>query len=341
MKLPLSVLTSVFVASSAMAVEFPVARLAPADVTRWVTVPGEVKPLQQVTLYAKVAGYLQSVNADLGDDVKAGDVLAEIEVPELLADRAKAKAELDLAQLEFNRTSDAVKKAPDLVVAQTLDAAKGKLDVAKANAERIETMLGFAKVKAPFAGSVTRRYLDKGAFAPAATSGSAAAQAALFTIVDATKVRVQAALPEGESALVKKGLPVKFSVEALPTKTFEGTVTRYSAALEAGTKTLLAEAEMENTMGELRPGMYATVKVGLDTHKGVNAMPIEALVMEKQTAVAFLFKDGKARRVVLEIGFNDGKNVEVIKGIGPDDQVLKVGTATVTDGQTISVKEAK
>lgn len=319
----------------AAAVEFSVAKLSRATVTRWVTLPGEVKAYQQAALGARVSGYVTKVKADLGDEVKSGDVLAEIDVPELAADQARLKAELDLAQLEFSRTSDAARRAPDLVVTQAVDTAKGKLEVAKANVQRNEAMLGFAKVTAPFDGTVTKRSVDPGVLV------AAGSPAPLFTLVDSSKARLQFSLPENESSFVKKEQPVIFTVEALPGKKFEATVTRFAGALENASKTLLVECEVDNAKRDLRPGAFATVKAGLETHKDVPAIPVEGLVMEKLVPVCFLFKDGKAKRTLLKTGFNDGKNVEVLEGIGADDQVLLVGSATVTDGQSVTVKEAK
>lgn len=330
-----------FLATAALGAEFPAVKLGHGDITRWVTVPGEVKPYQQATLYAKVGGYVKSWHADLGDEVKEGQLLAEIEVPELEADQDRAKADLDLADIEFKRTSDAVKKAPDLVPPQTLDSAKGKLAVAKAVVERNDTMLKYAKVIAPFSGIITRRWVDKGVFVPAATAGSAVQQAGLFALVDLSKVRLQAALPEYESSYLKAGQEVKFTVEAMPGKSFEGTVTRFAGALDPASRTLLAECELDNAKAGLRAGMYANVKFGLETHQGVTILPVEGLVMEKQTPVVFLFKDGKARRTVIKMGFNDGRNVEVLEGVGPEDQVLLVGTTAVTDGQAVTLAEAK
>src|SRR6266581_6082698 len=150
------------------------------SITRNVTLPGEVKAYQQATLYAKVAGYLKTSSVDKGDFVKEGALLAEIEVPELLADVTKYKAEVEVAELDYQRLSESKKKAPDLVVPQTVDEAKGKLDIAKANLERTETLINYAKIIAPFSGVVTRRMVDPGAFIPAATSGSAAQNAALL-----------------------------------------------------------------------------------------------------------------------------------------------------------------
>src|SRR5258708_3574748 len=116
------------------------------DITRSVTLPGNVTANQQAALYAKVAGYLKTITVDKGDAVKEGDLLAEIEVPELLADQAKFKAELAVADIDNRRTIEAQQKAPDLVVRQTLDATKGRYEVAKANLDRAETLLGFCKI---------------------------------------------------------------------------------------------------------------------------------------------------------------------------------------------------
>src|SRR5882724_5141748 len=148
-------------------------------ITRFVTLPGEIKPYQQATLYAKVTGYLKTITVDKGDHVKEGDLIADIEVPEMLADIQRYKAEVEVADLDFKRLSESQKKLPDLVVPQTVDNAKGKLDIAKANLDRTQTLLNYAKITAPFSGIITKRAVDPGAFIPAATSGSAAQNAAI------------------------------------------------------------------------------------------------------------------------------------------------------------------
>src|SRR5438552_6126367 len=140
------------------------------SITRNVALPGEIKAYQQATLYAKVAGYLKTITVDKGDRVKEGDLIADIEVPEMLADRAKYKTEVEVAELEYKRLRESQQKAPDLVVPQTVDNAKGRFDVAKANLDRTEILLSFAKIIAPFSGIVTKRMVDPGAFIPAATS---------------------------------------------------------------------------------------------------------------------------------------------------------------------------
>jgi membrane fusion protein (multidrug efflux system) len=310
-------------------------------ITRFVTLPGEIKPYQEATLYAKVAGYLKTINVDKGDQVKEGASLAEIEVPELIAERARYKAEVEVADIDFKRLSESQKKAPDLVVPQTVDDARGKLDIAKANLERTDTLLNYSKIVAPFSGIVTRRFVDPGAFIPAATSGSTAQSAAIVTLADFNRVRLQVAVPEVEASLVTVNQPVKLTVEGLPGKTFEAKVTRFAYALDEATKTMLAEMEMPNPKLELRPGMYATVKIGVERKEDALLVPVEALVTEKAGASVFTINENKAKKTKVQPGFNDGTNVEIVKGVEPEQQVILVGKQTLSDGQAVTLSETK
>jgi RND family efflux transporter MFP subunit len=307
------------------------------DATRGILLPASVVPFQQATLYAKVAGYVKTVSVDKGDAVQAGALLADIEVPELIADRAKYKAELEVADLDYKRTSDAQKKAPDLVVPLTVDTTRGRYDVAKANLERIETLLGFSKITSPFSGIITHRFVDPGAFIPAATSGSAAQNAALFTVMDFTKVRVQAAVPEVEVPLIKVGLPVKVMVEELLSAKIEGTITRFSHALDESTKTMLAEIELPNPDGSLRPGMYANVRITVERKPDALLLPVDAVLFEKGRTSVFTIADNKAKRSTVKTGFNDNGSVEILDGVKLGDSVIVIGKQVITDGQPVKV----
>jgi membrane fusion protein (multidrug efflux system) len=311
------------------------------QITRSITLPGEVKAYQQATLYAKVAGYLKTITVDKGDFVKAGALLAEIEVPELLADVTKYKAEVEVAGLDYRRLSESQNKAPDLVVPQTVDEAKGKLDIARANLERTETLLNYAKIIAPFSGVVTRRMVDPGAFIPAATSGSAAQNAALLALMDFNTVRVQVAVPELEASLVAKDQPVKVSVDGLPGRSFEGKITRFSYALDEASKTMLAEVELPNAKLELRPGMYAIVKIGLERKEDALLVPAEAVVTDRAGASVFTVVESQARKTPIKTGFNDGANVEITSGVNADQAVVLVGKRSLSDGQAVKVMEAR
>jgi membrane fusion protein (multidrug efflux system) len=308
------------------------------EATRSITLPANIEAYQQATLFAKVTGYIKAVNVDKGDAVKESAVLAEIEVPELLADRARYQAEAEIAALDYRRTSEAQKKAPDLIVAQSVDEAKSKADVAKANLERTETLLGFTKIVAPFSGVVTRRNVDSGAFVAAATSTSSAP---MFTVMDFSKVRVQAPVPEIEVPNIKAGLTVKVAVEELKESPFQGTVTRFSHALDEATKTMLAEIELPNPKGDLRPGMYANVRIIVERKPDCLIIPVEALLVEKARNSVFTIADNKAKRVTVKTGFNDGGSVEILDGVKLDDRVILLGKQPPTDGQPVTVTEAK
>lgn len=330
-------LAGIAASNAPIATPVQVAKPQRSAIVRSVTLPGEVRPAQQATLYAKVTGYLKSIAVDKGDEVTEGAVIGEIEVPELLADAARFKAEVELAQIDFKRTSDAVKSAPDLVTPLSVDIARGKFEVAKANLERAETMLRFTKIVAPFSGIVTRRMSDPGAFIPAATAGSPQT-AALVTISDFKTVRVQVAVPEIEASLVQKGQPAQVSVEGLPGKKFDGKVTRFSYALDEASKTMLAEIELPNPKLELRPGMYATVKLGIERKENALVVPVEALAMEKANAFVFTVAGDKAKKTPVKIGFNDGANVEIVSGLKPDEPVIRLGKTVLADGQPIKVE---
>jgi membrane fusion protein (multidrug efflux system) len=310
-------------------------------ITRNLTLPAEVKPYQQTVLYAKVAGYLKTIAVDKGDRVKEGDLLAELEVPEMLADLARYQTELEVAALDFKRLNESLQKAPDLVVPQTVDNARGKVDIAKASLDRTQTLLSFAKLTAPFSGTITRRMVDPGAFIPAATSGSTPQNAAILTLTDFTKVRVQVAVPEIEASFVQTGQPIRLVTEDLPGRAFEGTVTRFSWAIDDASKTMLAEIELPNPNLELRPGMYALVRIGIQRKEDALLAPAEALLVEKTGAFVFTLAGSQAKRAKVQTGFNDGVNVEIVSGLNPDQSVILIGKKTLGDGQPVTVTEGK
>jgi membrane fusion protein (multidrug efflux system) len=311
------------------------------EIVRRVTLPGNVMAYQEATLYAKVAGYLKTISVDKGDSVKEGDALAEIEAPEMLADLVKARAEAEAAQLDYKRVSEAQKKASDLVTPQTVDAAKAKSGVAVAGLQRIETLLSYAKINAPFSGVITKRWVDPGALIPAPTSSSTAKSAAVVTLMDFSTVRVDVAIPDTEAPSVKKDLPVKVTVDELPGRTFPGAITRFSYALDESTKTMATEIEISNPDLALRPGMWASVEIELQKKENALLIPAEALVTEKNKNSVFVVRDKKALKVALTTGFDDGVNVEILKGCGPGDAVIVAGKQSVTDGQRVQATESK
>jgi RND family efflux transporter MFP subunit len=213
--------------------------------------------------------------------------------------------------------------------------------VAKANLERTETLLAYTHIVAPFAGTITMRFADAGAFVAAPSAGGTAQNAALFTLMDFSTIRAQVPVPEIEAARVRPGQPVKVTIDGLAGKVFAGQVTRLGYALDESTRTMLVEADLPNPTGELRPGMYAKVRVGVERHADTLLIPVDALVMEKAAASAFVAVDGKAQKVPLTIGFNDGQQVEVLKGLDAAQPVILVGKLVLAPGQAVKVTEAR
>lgn len=335
----LSLLLPLGVASAAEPPEIKCVHPARGEITRYVTLPGTIRANQQATLYAKVPGYLKSLAVDKGDAVKEDQPLGEIEVPELASDLAKYEAELKVADIEFERVSNAAKKAPDLVTPQSLSEAEGKRKVARARLDQTATLMKYSRIAAPFAGIITQRFVDPGAFIPAPTSGGNTQAAAILTVADFHTIRVQVAVPELEATLVDKGEHVKFSVEGLPGKTFEAKVSRISYALDEATRTMLVEADAPNPEFTLRPGMYTTAKIGVETRADALLVPVEAVVMEKTNAFLFLAVDGKAKKTAVKLGFNDGTKAEIASGATEQDRALLVGKLTLTDGQAVNAKD--
>ena len=234
-----------------------------------------------------------------------------------------------------------MKKAPDLVVPLTVDTAKGKLEMAQAGAKRNETLLGFTKIVAPFAGVVTKRWADVGALIPAVTGNSSPQSAAVLTLMDFSKVRVEVFVPESEAPLLKPGLAAEVKVDELTGKSFSGQVTRIAWSLDETTKTMAVEIELANPDGVLRPGMFATAKIAVSQKPDALLLPLDALVVEKAKTSVFTLVDGKATKVPVKVGFEDGKSFEVLEGVSAEAPVIVTGKLPLADGQPVNRAEAK
>lgn len=312
------------------------------EIARTVTLPTfRVLAYQEATLYAKVSGYLKTMNVDKGDSVTNGQLLAEIEVPELQADEIQFQSETGIAQTNYERMAEARQKSPDLIVPQTVDDLRGQWEVAKAKLQRTQTLLQFARISAPFSGTITARFVDPGAFIPAATTGNPGQSVGLATLMDFSRVRVQVYVPESEVPFIHNGVPVKLTVEELPSKSFAGKVTRFAYALDQATKTMLTEIELSNPSGELRPGMYASAQIEVERKKDALLLPAQAVSIEKTGSFIFLVSEGKAKKTPVHIGFNDGTNIEIASPLRPDQPVAIIGKQPLSDGQPITVSEEK
>jgi RND family efflux transporter MFP subunit len=310
------------------------------EVSRFINLPGEVRPLYEVTLFAKVDGYLEKLTVDKGDSVKAGDLIADIDVPELRANLVKYKAELELAQAEFKQMSEATAGDSE-ATKNRLAVASGKLAVAKSNVQYTESMLKYARVVAPFGGIITKRYVDPGAYIPVPNAASTPEAAAIVNLTDFKTVRLQVAVPETEATHVKIGQSIRWTADDFPGEHFDGTVTRAYWALDKATKTMLTETQIANPGMKLQPGMLVNARIGIEKKNDALLLPAGALVKEKTNSFIFIFNDGKIKKAPVEVGFNDGTNVEIVAGVKPADLAIVPGQQALRDGQLVKVTEEK
>jgi len=332
-------------AQSVQALELTVAKPSTGLIHRWVALPSTLAPWQQTTLHAKVTGYLKKITVDKGDAVKAGQVLAEIEVPELETELVKHQAEsaalkpaFEFAQQEYDRLTKAQKSSPDLILPQMLEKAKSELDKTKASSILVEAstkqatvMLGYAKIIAPFDGIVTARHVDAGALVNAGTSK-------VFEVMDASIIRLQIPVTEMETSLVTVGKLVKAQIDAIGAAPTEGSISRVAFALDPTTRTMLAEADLKNADLKLHPGMYAMTKIAVEKHENVMLIPVDGLVMEKTNAFVFTLVDGKAKKNGVVLGFNDGAQVEIVSGLDRNATILLPGKVTLLPEQAVEAK---
>jgi RND family efflux transporter MFP subunit len=312
------------------------------EVYRFINLPGEVRPLYEVTLFTKVNGYLETLAVDKGDAVKAGDLIANIDVPELRANLTKYKAELELAQAEYKQLSEASKNdTANSETANRLAVATGKLAVAKGNVQYTESMLKYARVTAPFDGVITHRYVDPGAYIPVPDATSTPEAAAIVNLTNFKTLRLQVAVPETEATHIKIGQPIRWTADDYPGQNFDGKVTRAYWALDKATKTMLTETQMANPGMKLQPGMLVNARIAIEKKDNALLVPVGALVKEKTNSFVFIANDGKLKKAQVSVGFNDGTNAEIVAGITPGDLAIVPGQQTLRDGQLVKVRETK
>lgn len=312
------------------------------SVARIVTLPAEVAAWQEVVLHARVAGHVQRLHFDRGDHVRAGDTMTELEAPEIEADLQRAAAELALAEITSGRVGRAHAKAPDLVVTQGVDEASAKLEVSRAALARARTLAGLLDIHAPFDGVVTARFVDVGAFVPAATDSSTSRTSAIAKISDLSKVRIRVAVPEREAAFIQAGTKAQVRIDALGGPDSSSTVSRVEWALDPLTRTMMAEIDLDNAQGKMRPGGFAHVRLEAQRHDDVLVVPSAAVLVEKAGSLLFVVDgEGRARKRPLRAGFDDGVVVEVLAGAQEGERVLLLAGATPTDGQPVRAKESR
>jgi RND family efflux transporter MFP subunit len=293
--------------------------------------PATVSPYSQTTLYSKVSGYLKTIHVDKGDSVRAGQVLAVIEDPELEERYQQAQSEYAIKKVTYERLSTVWKENPDVIAKQDVDLAEASYLSAKHALEQLAVMLDYTKVRAPYNGIVTARFVDPGALIQAATS-SATQAVPLFTIMDAAVLRFYVSVPQEDAPYIKKGTPVTIVLKDLGGKTLEAAVTRSTMSLDPSTRTMLVEIDVPNPRHALVPGMFAEVILTLRQHRDALVIPPAALISDNSDNAVFVVEQGVARRVPVGTDIDDGVWVEVTTGLTGFEDVVVVGKARLTDG---------
>jgi membrane fusion protein, multidrug efflux system len=322
------------------------------DMIRSITLPGDLVGLYQSTLYAKVTGYLKSISVDKGDWVKNGQVLAEIEVPELQQRLARARADLEVQHLTYQRLEQVWKSDPRLIARQDVDIAQGKYFEAKAQMDELEAMVSYTKIVAPFDGVITGRFVDPGALIKAGgeqttsapDQGSAHPSGGTSPVLSLALIdtmRTYVYVPEDGVGSIRRGMPAKLTLQDLPGHSFEGSVARYSNSLDLGTRTMLTEIDLKNPRHELYPGMYANVTLELERHRDALKLPESAIGDSPDGKYVMIAQDGKLRRQDVTVGINTGKNVEIVHGLSGGETVVATLDPSIVPDEPVNIVEQK
>ncbi len=330
----------------------------PVSSDRALALPGSIQPLEETVVYPRVSGYVRRWTADLGDKVEEGQVLAEIDTPELDQELAQARAQLvqasaGLVQAQASRdlSRSSVKRYEQLVPAgvapqEELEERQGQAHVAeagvtvaqaaitaqKASIQRLLDLKKFAKIAAPFAGTVTSRTIERGALV---TAGNGTP---LFRISATDPVRVFVGVPQDVAPSVRVDAPAKVTVREFAAQPFQGTIARTAGALDAATRTMNTEVRVPNPDGRLLAGMYAEVALTLSTPHRVLEIPATALYNDaKGLRVAVVEAGGKIRFVPITVERDTGATIQVSTGLDGSERIVKLASAELTDGMAVEV----
>ncbi len=308
------------------------------------SLPGDVRALEETKIYARADGYLLKWHTDIGTKVKAGQALAEIDTPELDQELSQSRAALSQAQANLilaQRSAERwVALLKERAVSQqevdektsALAAREADVQAAQANVGRLEKLSSFKTVRAPFAGTITRRYIDTGALIRAG-SGSP-----LFELAQTETLRVQVNVPQAYLRDIAIGSPVKVSVAQYPDRTFEGKVLRTSGAFDAATRTMLAEVEVPNRQNELFPGIHVTVQLSLAQANPPMVVPATAVMVRSDgLQVAEVSRANTIRLQKVQLGRDLGKTLEVVAGLEDGARIVTHPTDTLANGTLVRI----
>ena len=316
-----------------------------SEASQTIALPGTLQGQVQSPIAARSSGYLKRWTKDIGAKVEKGELLAEIETPEIdqqlsqaVAARQQAAASLELAKSTLARWEGLRKK--DVVSQQELDErrsgatqAVANVAAADANVQRLRQTEGFKRVVAPFAGVITRRNVDVGDLIDA---GGGTGRT-LFVLTQVDPLRVYVNVPQSYAQLIKTGQKVVVTQSELRGQRFEGTVARTGASLDASTRTMQVEIALPNKDGTLLPGAYVQVQLPLQANASM-AIPANTLLIRAEgIRVALVDPQGIVKLRAVKIGRNFGETVEVLEGVKPADVLVLNPTDSIADGDKVAV----
>jgi RND family efflux transporter MFP subunit len=315
-----------------------------------VVLPANVQAYIDAPIYARTNGYLKRWYADIGAHVKAGQLLADIETPEVdqqlrqaRADLATAQANLNLSQITANRYEDLLKT--DSVSKQETDNAAGDfaakqatVQSAQANVRRLEELQAFEKIYAPFDGVITARNTDIGALIDSGSSGGSRTE--LFHIAQPDKLRVYVSVPEAYSQAAKPGLTANLVLSEFPGRQFPGTLVRTAEAIDQSTRTLLVEIRVNNPTGTLLSGAYAEVHLKLPTATSALILPVNTLLFRSEGLRVAAITDGKhAELKPITLGHDFGSEVEVVAGLSGNESIIVNPPDSIVSGEEVRIAQ--
>lgn len=303
------------------------------EVVRRVTLPGTVRADKEVVLHGKLTGYVKSISKDRGDRVKAGELIATLEVPEMVLELDSARASFDLEDATLRRL-EAIRKAERAAVTdQDLDVARGKRSMADAAVKRLQTLHAYTQIRAPFDGVVTERFVDPGAFLQ---------QGRIISLTDSSVVRVIVDVPEAEVRFAQPGTSANIHFQALGDDGgFEAKITRVASSLDVSTRTMRVELEMPNSKGTIFPGMFAKVKIDVEKRANALVIPQAAIVDEHDKTFVFVSTNGHAKKVAVTLGAVEGKWTEAATGLKGDEPIILPTAEGLSDGSLVQGEEGK
>jgi RND family efflux transporter MFP subunit len=329
-----------------------VAVVTRADLFRELTVQAEFRPYQEIDLHAKVSGYLKEIGVDIGDVVKAGDLIGVLEVPELDDDLARAtateqraEAEQKEAHLIHARLVSVNQSQPNLIAQQELDTAEAKdsataaaVTEAKADLEKYRTLAGYTRITAPFSGVITKRYADPGALIQAGTASQTQAEP-LIRLSENDRLRLDFPVTESFAGSIKAGEPVEIRFDSAG-QTLTGVIARFTRRITMETRSMETEVEVPNPDLKLIPGMYATVVLKLDRRPGALAVPVEAVAGTTRRTVFVVNRDQKIEEREVKLGLETPDKFEVLSGLQEGERVMIGNRAQVQIGEQVTARPA-